>query len=93
MPPVCDSAAATSAWRGVNPASMRRPAPTASITTSAGGGYYVSGFDGGKVVISSVDGSTIGTITGGAVLQATWSADDRWLAARADDLVSVYRVG
>jgi hypothetical protein len=68
---------------------------TSGITTSAGGGYYVSGFDGGTVVISSSDGSTIGTIgtEGAAVLGTAWSADDTVLAARTDDGVSVYAIG
>ena len=68
---------------------------TAGVTTSAGGGYYVSGFDGGTVVISSGDGSTIGTLDGadGAVLRTAWSADDTVLAARTEAAVSVYAIG
>ena len=68
---------------------------TSGITTSAGGGYYVSGFDGGKIVISAADGSTIGRIDAGVgtVWQTAWSADDSSLATRTDGRVSVYRFG
>lgn len=64
---------------------------TSGIETSAGGTYYVSGFDGGKVVISSADGSTIGTF--GEATKTAWSADDSVLAARTEAGVSVYGLG
>ena len=68
---------------------------TSGIRTSAGGGYYVSGFDGGAVVISSSDGGTIGTIETphGSTPPTAWSADDRVLVVLTADGVSVYRIG
>lgn len=67
---------------------------TAGIQTSGGGGYYVAGFAGGTVVISSADGRTVGTISNGAaVLKTAWSADDTVMAAFTDEGVSVYRLG
>ena len=68
---------------------------TSGITTSAGGGYYVAGFDGGVVVIASSDGSTVGTIetSDGSAPPTAWSADDNVLAALTGDGVSVYRLG
>ncbi len=67
---------------------------TSGITTSAGGGYYVSGFDGGAVVISSSDGNTIGTIetSDGSVPRTAWSADDNVLVALTADAISVYHL-
>lgn len=67
---------------------------TTGITTSAGGGYYVGGFDEGQVVISSADGSSIGTIPNGTLVSRTaWSADDSVMVARTDEGVAVYRLG
>jgi hypothetical protein len=68
---------------------------TSGIETSGGGGYYVSGVDGGAVVINSSDGSTVGTIesSDGSVARTAWSADDNVLAALTADGVSVYRLG
>jgi hypothetical protein len=67
---------------------------TAGIATSAGGGYYVAEFDGGRVVISSSDGSSIGTIPSDrVVLRTAWSPDDGVMAAFTDQGVSVYRFG
>ncbi len=68
---------------------------TAGITTSAAGGYYVSAFDGGEIVISSADGGTVGTIGTGrdSVIKTAWSADDTVLVARTPDGVSVYAIG
>ena len=68
---------------------------TSGIKTSASGGYYVAGFDGGAVVIDSSDGSTVGTIesSDGSAPRTAWSADDNVLAALTADGVSVYRIG
>jgi len=76
----------------VQPSGQAVDFDTAGITTSAAGGYYVARFDGGGVVISSSDGNTVGT-TGGHLLQAAWSADDKVLVTRTEDGVSVYHVG
>ena len=45
------------------------------------------GFDGGVVVISSADGTTVGTIgtARDSVIQTAWSADDTVLVARTPD--------
>ena len=68
---------------------------TAGITTSDGGGYYVARFDDGMVIVSSTDGSTIGTIGSPEtpVLKTAWSADDRVMAAFTDAGVSVFAIG
>lgn len=68
---------------------------TSGIITSAGGGYYVAGFDGGAVVIASSDGRTVGTIetADGSAPPTAWSADDKVLAALTADGVSVYGLG
>ena len=79
----------------VQPAGRVVDFATSGIETSAGGGYYVAGFDGGAVVVSSSDGSTIGTIDtpDGRTPPTAWSADDQVLVALTADGVSVYRLG
>lgn len=59
------------------------------ITTSAAGGYYVGGFDGGLVIVASGDGTSIGTVAGVATARA-WSADDSVFAVHTADGVSIY---
>ena len=79
----------------VQPAGRVVDFSTSGIETSAGGGYYVSGFDDGAVVISTSDGSTIGTIEtpDGSTPPTAWSADDQVLVALTADGMSVYRLG
>ena len=64
-------------------------------TTSAAGGYYLARFNGGKVVVSSSDGSTVGAIENpsGGALKTAWSPDETVLVTRADEEISVYRLG
>lgn len=79
----------------VQPSGREVDFDTSGIETSAGGGYYVAGFDGGAVVIDSSDGSTVGTIetSDGSRPPTAWSADDSVLAALTADGVSIYRIG
>ncbi len=66
---------------------------TAGITTSSGGGYYVGKFDGGIVVVSSVDGMPIGTIDDpeDSAIKTAWSGDDTVLVALTENEISVFR--
>ena len=65
------------------------------VETSAGGGYYASERDGLLSIVSSVDGSSVGSVDGTSdrIVDTAWSADDGVLVVRTETALTIYDIG